>query len=108
MQLLYAFPTRLHRFSADYARVKVLELRGERQIRIRVSGRNRRDLLVKIVRALDELHRGFPRLRYERQIPCNCAACTTTKEPHFYDLGDLQERLAFGKDIQASITDADD
>lgn len=82
----------------DYARAELLELRGDQQIRVRVSGRNKRDLLMEIVRALDDLHRGFPKLRYERQIPCNCESCRERTTPHFYDLVHLQERLAHRKE----------
>lgn len=84
--------------SDGYARAEVLELRGDQQIRIRVSGRNKRDLLMEIVRALDELHLGFPKLRFERRIPCNCESCQQRSEPHFYALERLQERLANRKD----------
>ncbi|MCB0126941.1 MAG: hypothetical protein KDE58_31995, partial [Caldilineaceae bacterium] len=82
----------------NFARAEVLELRGERQIRIRVSGGNKRDLLMEIVRALDELHEGFPKLQFERQIPCNCDTCRQRTrqqtDPHFFALHILQERLA--------------
>ncbi|MEZ4707076.1 MAG: COR domain-containing protein [Caldilineaceae bacterium] len=82
----------------SYARAEMLELRSEKQIRIRVSGRNKRDLLMEIVRALDELHVGFPKLRFERQLPCNCEACFNQREPHFYALDHLLERLANRKE----------
>jgi hypothetical protein len=82
----------------DFARAEILELRGERQLRIRIAGQNKRDLMMEIVRALDELHRSFPKLRYERQIPCHCEACRSGSVPHFYVLDELLQRLANGKD----------
>lgn len=78
----------------DYARAELLELRGQKQIRIRVSGSNKRDLLMQIVRALDELHQSFPRLQFNRLVPCNCESCLSRQEPHFYKLDSLRERLA--------------
>jgi internalin A len=81
-----------------YARAEVLELRGEQQIRIRVSGSNKRDLLMEIVRALDELHRGFPKLHFERLVPCQCDTCSQRSEPHFFALDILLERLANRKE----------
>lgn len=81
-----------------YARAEVLELRGDQQIRIRVSGRNKRDLLMEIVRALDDLHLSFPKLRVERRLPCNCAACLGSSEPYFFALEKLLERLANRKE----------
>lgn len=82
-----------------HARAELLELRGEQQIRIRVVGGNPRDLLMEIVRALDELHRSFPKLRYDKLIPCNCATCINLNEPHFYPLDDLLDRLAYNKHV---------
>lgn len=83
----------------NQATAEVLELRGEKQIRIRVSGHNKQDLLTEIRTALDELHKPFTKLRVERQIPCNCETCLALqaemKEPHFYDHEKLKERLAY-------------
>jgi internalin A len=81
-----------------YARAEILELRGDGEIRIRVAGRNKRDLLMEIVRALDELHRSFPKLHYEQLIPCNCPTCAPLIQPHFFDLKELRDRLANDKD----------
>ena len=81
----------------DYARAELLELRGEKEIRIRLSGRNQRDLLMEIIRTLDDLHFAFPKLRYQKLIPCNCASCVKRDEPHFFDLEDVRKRLAYGK-----------
>lgn len=80
-----------------YARAELLELRGESEIRIRIAGHNKRDLLMEVVRALDDLHRGFPRLRYEKHIPCICSTCVILDEPHFYALEELRQRLANSK-----------
>lgn len=81
-----------------YARAELLELRGEREIRIRVSGGNKRDLLMEIVRALEELHSGFSaKLNYEKLIPCTCETCTSLETPHFFRLEKLLEKLSHGK-----------
>ncbi len=81
-----------------YARAELLELRGESEIRIRIAGHNKRDLLMEVVRALDELHQGFPKLRYEKLIPCNCVTCKDLGDPHFFDLKELLDRQANRKD----------
>lgn len=71
----------------EYARAELLELRGEKEIRIRVSGGNRRDLLMEIKRTLDELHRAFPKLQYKKLVPCCCQQCKQPgNEPHFFDI----------------------
>jgi Leucine-rich repeat (LRR) protein/GTPase SAR1 family protein len=77
-----------------YARAELLELRSESEIRIRIGGYNKRDLLMEVVRALDDLHRGFPRLHYEKHIPCICSTCKTLDDPHFFALEELRQRLA--------------
>jgi len=77
----------------EFARAELLELRGEGEIRIHVSGRLKRDLLMEIVRTMDDLHRAFPKLRYEKLVPCNCDTCTAADVSHFFRLGKLLERL---------------
>ena len=79
-------------------RAELLELRGEREIRLRLSGRNKRDFLMEIVRTLDDLHQAFPKLHYEKLRPCNCATCSQLDDPHFFDLEELRERWANGKE----------
>ena len=71
----------------EYARAELLELRGEGEIRIRVSGRLRRDLLMEIVRTLDDLHRSFPKLQYDKLVPCNCESCTQRRNAPFLPPG---------------------
>lgn len=80
-----------------YARAEILELRNQKQIRVRVSGGNKRDLLMEIVRTLDDLHRGFPKLQYNRLVPCNCPPCCFRDKPHYFVFDALWDRLANGK-----------
>ena len=77
----------------EFARAELLELRGEGEIHIRVSGRLKRNLLMEIVYALDDLHQAFPKLSYDKLVPCNCMSCTAAPMPHFFRLGKLLERL---------------
>jgi hypothetical protein len=48
---------------------------------------------MEIVRTLDELHRSFPKLQFDKLVPCNCPGCAATPMPHFFNLGKLLERL---------------
>lgn len=48
---------------------------------------------MEIVRTLDDLHRSFPKLRYDKLVPCNCLGCVAAPMPHFFRLGKLLERL---------------
>jgi hypothetical protein len=72
-------------------------MRVNNEIHICISGGNKRDLLMEIVRALEDLHLGFPNLKYQKLIPCNCVTCTGLETPHFYALDDLLKRLHKGR-----------
>jgi hypothetical protein len=39
----------------------------------------------------------FPKLNYQKLIPCNCPTCVTLNEPHFFPLDQLRNRLAHGR-----------
>ncbi len=79
-----------------HARAQLLELRGEKEIRIRISGSRRLDFLMHIVQTLDKLHEGFSsKLAYEKRVPCRCPRCIQPENtPHFFDLEYLRDRLA--------------
>ncbi|MCP4423481.1 MAG: hypothetical protein GY803_03215, partial [Chloroflexi bacterium] len=82
----------------QYARAELLELRGEKEIRIRVGGQLKRDLLMEIVRTLEDLHQGFSaKLHYGKLIPCRCDTCAELDEPYFFKLDNLLGRLAHNK-----------
>jgi internalin A len=82
----------------DDARAEVTELyryhKGE--IRIRVSGRQQRNLLTTIRYELDKIHDSYnssedrlnkvQRLKYKTLVPCNCLVCKSSQSPHFYQL----------------------
>jgi hypothetical protein len=50
---------------------------------------------------LDKIHASYSRLKYDKLIPCNCAAYQGSQEPYFYPFDELREFLASGQhDIQ--------
>jgi len=83
----------------SHARAELLELRGEKEIHIRISGSRRLDFLMLIVQTLDKLHEGFSsKLTYEKRVPCYCERCIQPDTtPHFFDLEYLRDRLASPK-----------
>ena len=87
-------------FKDDFARAEVLELRKAEtgEIRIRVSGSVKGELLMEIVRELEDMHDNLPKLRYQKRIPCNCVNCKESTEPHFFDLDKLHQRLQLRRD----------
>jgi Leucine-rich repeat (LRR) protein len=92
-------PTRVWKsgvvLSKDQARAEVIEYyryhKGE--IRIRVSGRRKRDFLVTVMHELEKIHHSYERLRYSTLVPCNCPTCNGSQAPHFYRLQVLHKFL---------------
>ena len=82
----------------DHTSAEVIETYDRREIKIRLSGNNKRGFLEVITDELDEIHATFNQLRVKKLIPCNCNVCKKSQNPHFYDLEKLRERLANDKD----------
>ncbi|MDC0834037.1 COR domain-containing protein [Geitlerinema sp. CS-897] len=81
----------------DGAWAEVVEFYEQRELKIRVVGRNRRDLLTVVLHELDKIHGSFHHLKYDKLIPCNCDRCRNTQTPYFYKFEELKERLAHNK-----------
>jgi Leucine-rich repeat (LRR) protein len=81
----------------DNTLAEVIETYHRREIKIRLSGTNKRGLLEIITHKLDEIHQSYERLRVKKMIPCNCAVCKNSQEPHFYDFEKLRQRIANNK-----------
>lgn len=87
--------------SKDGTKAEVIELyryhKGE--IRIRISGKRRRDLLTTIRHEFDKIHDSYnssedrvnkvQRLKSNTLVPCNCSICKPIQTPHFYKLETL-------------------
>jgi internalin A len=81
----------------DNTLAEVIETYHRREIKIRLSGTNKRGLLEVIHDKLDEIHRSYKQLRVQTMIPCNCSVCKNSQNPHFYDFDELRERMANNK-----------
>jgi internalin A len=75
------------------ARAEVIEAYYKNEIRIRVSGFPKKDLLTRIRHEFNKIHDSYEKLRYQELIPCNCPTCKGSQNPHAYALKKLQERL---------------
>jgi internalin A len=75
------------------ARAEVIEAYYKNEIRIRVSGFPKKDLLTRIRHEFNKIHDSYEKLRYQELIPCNCPTCKGSQNPHAYVLKKLQERL---------------
>ena len=91
--------------SKDQTKAEVIEYYGKREIKIRVSGNHKRDLMTIVTHELDKIHESYKRLKYNKLIPCNCETCKYSQEPHFYKLENLRNRLAKQKyDVECDIS----
>jgi GTPase SAR1 family protein len=77
---------------------EVIETYDRREIKIRLSGNNKRGFLEVITDQLDEIHASFKQLKVKKLIPCNCSTCKGNLEPHFYDLAELRDRISHKKE----------
>jgi len=96
--ILTQFIVAMHRFIADQTyvwksgvilereqtRAEVIEYYGKREIKIRISGKHKKELMAIVIYELDKIHGSYRRLKYSKLIPCNCSACKDSQEPHFY------------------------
>jgi internalin A len=74
-------------------RAEVIEAYYKNEIRIRVSGFPKKDLLTRIRHEFDKINSSYEQLRYQELIPCNCKVCKISPEPNAYALQKLQERI---------------
>ncbi|MGB3513284.1 MAG: COR domain-containing protein [Microcoleaceae cyanobacterium] len=80
------------------ARAEVIEYYGKREIKIRISGQQKRDLMTIVTHELDKIHSSYNnRLKYNKLIPCNCATCKNNQNPHFYKFEKLKEWKSNGR-----------
>jgi internalin A len=86
----------IHKREYANTRAEVIENYGKREIKIRVSGKNKRDLLTVVTHEIDKIHNSYKRLadKYQKLIPCNCNTCGGNQNPHFYPFDTLQEFLS--------------
>ena len=75
-------------------RAEIIEHYSAREIRIRVVGQHRRDLLTEIMYELNKIHSSYHNLQYEVLLPCSC------EEPHLFNFETLKEFAADRASIQ--------
>ena len=78
----------------DQTKAEVIEYYGKREIKIKVAGKYKRDLLHEVTLELNKIHDSYQRLKYIKLIPCNCQQCQNNQEPHFYEHHRLLEQIA--------------
>jgi len=79
---------------------EIIEEYSQRRIRVRASGPDTRGLLAIVDEQLERLHASFPRLKYERFLPCPCGECRDKAEPYGFALERLIKMARKGQEIQ--------
>ncbi|MEM9273420.1 MAG: COR domain-containing protein [Cyanobacteria bacterium P01_F01_bin.143] len=79
-------------------KAEIIENSSKTEIKIRVVGSNKRDLMTIITHEIDKINKSYKRLEYQQLIPCNCEICINSQQPHSYDYQDLLARLSNKKD----------
>jgi internalin A len=77
------------------ARAEVIEYYrySSGEIRVRIAGRDRKELLTILNHEFQKIHTSYERLQYSTLIPCNCSHCRSHTSPHEYRLEVLQKFL---------------
>jgi len=76
----------------DETRAEVIESYNRREIKVRVSGNRKKDLLTVVNHELEKIHRSYERLKYKTLVPCNCSECFGSEHPYTYGLENLRRR----------------
>lgn len=74
----------------DRTFAEIIEHYWKRQIHVRVTGKHKKELMTIIIHDLDQIHDSYKKLKYDKQIPCNCGDCKASAEPYFYKYDQLQ------------------
>ena len=77
----------------DQTRAEIIQNYNQREIKIRVAGNRKKELLTIITHELEKIHLSFERLEYDTLVPCNCEQCIGSQTPHTYQLQSLRKRL---------------
>ena len=81
----------------DRTGAEIIEHYGKREIQVRVSGAQSRDLMTVIRHEMKQIHDTYRRLKYDELIQCNCTSCKENPEPYFYSIAELMDFRANNK-----------
>ncbi|MCP6760748.1 MAG: TIR domain-containing protein, partial [Fischerella sp. CENA71] len=81
----------------DQTRAEIIEDYNKKEIKVRVAGNRKKELLAVVTHELEKIHKSFERLKYKTLVPCNCEICAGSPEPYSYPLDNLYRRLKAGR-----------
>ncbi|WP_414573376.1 COR domain-containing protein [Nostoc sp. CCY 9925] len=77
--------------SKEQTRAEVIEQYNQREIKVRVAGKRKKELLTVITHEMEKIHKSYERLQYQTLVPCNCDKCKESQMPYSYPLKELYE-----------------
>lgn len=75
----------------DDTKAEIIENYEEREIKIRLVGKHKKELMDIINFQLDTIHKSFNRLEYKMLVPCNCSECKDSQNPYFFPFETLKK-----------------
>jgi len=81
----------------DNTQAEVIEYYNAREIKIRIAGKRKKELMTIITYEIDKIHDSYKHLKCDKLIPCNCATCKDNQEPYFFKYENLRNRVEHGK-----------
>ncbi|MEW5924528.1 MAG: COR domain-containing protein [Candidatus Zixiibacteriota bacterium] len=101
------FTVKMHRYITDHKRVwkkgvvlerdetlaEIVETYDSRNIKIKVSGKSKRDFMTIITEQLDYINSQYEKMKVDKMIPCNCDKCKKDMQPYFFEYDKLKRRL---------------
>ncbi|NEU80077.1 COR domain-containing protein [Nostoc sp. UIC 10630] len=80
----------------DQTCAEIIENYNQREIKIRVAGNRKKELMAVITHELEKIHNSYERLQYQTLVPCNCKKCEGSQTLYSYPLNELREFLDDG------------
>ncbi|MEH2453710.1 COR domain-containing protein [Nostoc sp.] len=77
----------------DQTRAEIIENYNQREIKIRVAGNRKKELMAVITHELEKIHNSYESLILQTLVPCNCETCKNLPTPYSYSLDSLKKRL---------------
>jgi hypothetical protein len=81
----------------NQTRAEIIEYYHQKEIKVRVAGSRKKELLAVVTHELEKIHNSYERLNYQTLVPCNCKDCQGSQNPHSYRLDSLRKRLEAGR-----------
>lgn len=71
-------------------KAEIIETYGEKEIQIRVEGKNKKEFLAVILDTLDKIHASYSNLKVSKLIPCNCKECVASETPYNFNYEEVR------------------